>query len=143
MEISKVISDYIENGCEFIGEVIIDAFNERLNEAGEYAFSEAIQIGVNNTLSALYDANVPDNEIIRVVCKYWGIEVKVATKMLVREKQQFVLRELREYLELQGYSEKEIDRIWDEKQVIRKIKLDKELWELKNKPKELFERIGL
>lgn len=143
MEISKVISDYIENGCEFIGEVIIDAFNERLNEAGEYAFSEAIQIGVNNTLSALYDANVPDNEIIRVVCKYWGIEVKVATKMLVREKQQFVLRELREYLELQGYSEKEIDRIWDKKQVIRKIKLDKELWELKNKPKKLFELIGL
>ena len=86
----------------------------------------------------MYDANVSDEEILRVACEHWGITKPEAEDRLIYEKQQAPVRKLRQYLKLQGYKKREIDAFIQEHKVFIKVCHNKELWKLKDAPDKLF-----
>lgn len=133
------VVNYLEKGIKSVGAWALNIYGESLNQAGEQAFSEAIEFGIENTISALYDAKVNDKEICRVVSEHWGISYQEAGDRLVWEKQQATIRALKQYLKLQGYSGIDIDSFMRKSNV--RIRHEKELWKLKDAPEKLFKAL--
>lgn len=133
------VVNYLEKGIKSVAAWALNIYGESLNQAGEQAFSEAIEFGIKNTISALYDAKVNDKEICRVVSEHWGISYQEAEDRLVWEKQQATIRALKQYLKLQGYSGIDIDSFMRKSNV--RIRHEKELWKLKDAPEKLFKAL--
>lgn len=133
------VVNYLEKGIKSVGAWALNIYGESLNQAGEQAFSEAIEFGIENTIAALYDAKVNDKEICRVVSEHWGISYQEAEDRLVWEKQQATIRALKQYLKLQGYSGIDIDSFMRKSNV--RIRHEKELWKLKDAPEKLFKAL--
>ena len=133
------VVNYLEKGIKSVGAWALNIYGESLNQAGEQAFSEAIEFEIKNTISALYDAKVNDKEICRVVSEHWGISYQEAEDRLVWEKQQATIRALKQYLKLQGYSGIDIDSFMRKSNV--RIRHEKELWKLKDAPEKLFKAL--
>ncbi len=112
------VFEFMEEGGKYIDNLALKSYVETLNQAGEKAFSEAIEIGLANTFPTLYEANVDDRIILSVATKHWGIDIKEAEDRLVFEKQQAAIRSLKQYLKLQGYSQKESENFFRETQAI-------------------------
>ena len=126
-----------KKGRNAIGNFAIDFYNEELNRAGDEAFDQAIEIGKEKTIAALYDAKVNDREIVRVVKEYWEIDTEEVEERLIWEKQEAAIRSLRQYLKLEGYDKRDINefmlKIGNDS-----IRQDKELWKLKDNPEKLY-----
>jgi len=60
-------------GGKIVAGLALKLYGESINQSGEAAFSDAIEIGITNTVVSLYDTDVDDEEIIHVSNKYWGI----------------------------------------------------------------------
>lgn len=133
------VVNYLEKGIKSVGAWALNIYGESLNQAGDQAFSEAIEFGIENTVSALYDAKVNAKEICRVVSEHWGISYQEAEDRLVWEKQQATIRALKQYLKLQGYSGIDIDSFMRKSNV--RIRHEKELWKLKDAPEKLFKAL--
>ena len=65
------VKNYLKKGGKFAGEIALEILGESINQAGARAFSDAIEIGIKNTIMALLDTDVSDDEIIRVLNKHW------------------------------------------------------------------------
>ena len=135
------IKEYLATGGKFVGRLALKYYGESLNQAGESAFSEAIEIGIANSIAALYAANVGDKEIIRVMNECWGITAQETEDRLIYEKSQATIRALRQYLKLQGFSTLEIGEFMKLNRVSFKIRHEKELWKLRNDPKKLMKAV--
>lgn len=135
------VLDFIKGGGKLLENLALKLYGETLNQAGEKAFSEAIEIGLENTFATLYEANVDDKIILSVVTKHWGIDLKEAEERLVFEKQQVAIRSLKQYLKLQGYSQKKSENFLRETQAIFKIRHNNDLWKLKDNPEKLYKSI--
>lgn len=92
-------------------------------------------------MAALYDADVDDDEIIRVLNKYWGINRDEAENRLVYEKCQAAIRELERYLKMQGFSAIEINQFMKSNNASIKIRHSNELWKLRRKPEKLMKEV--
>lgn len=132
------IKEYFIEGGKLVTDFALKFYGESLNQAGDVAFSDAIEIGIENTVAALYDADVEDDVIIRMLNKHWGISNDEAEKRLIFEKSQAAIRELRRYLKLQGYSISEIDQFMLLNKASIKIRHNAELRTLKRNPEKLM-----
>ncbi|WP_442761486.1 hypothetical protein [Pseudolactococcus chungangensis] len=81
-DVKKIISE----GSKTVGELLLKSYKNTINQEGVRAFNEAIQIGIQNTVSSLYDADVDDMNIICILNKYWGINRDEAIKLIAFEK---------------------------------------------------------
>lgn len=142
MKINKNdIIETLKDGGKLLGALALRIYGDSLNQAGEQAFSEAIELGIENTVASLYGAKVSDKETIRVVCGHWGISYQEAEERLVGEKQQATIRSLRQYLKLQGYSSLDIKKYMTESKASMRIRHEKDLWNLKDAPEKLFKAL--
>ena len=130
----EVVAYYIKQG----GTALLDVARDVYADGGNRAFEDAIDIGIGNTVSALYEANVSDDKIIHLLNKYWGIKMNEAEDRLLFEKYESVIRALRHYLKMQGYSQSDIQHFMITNRAIIKIKHDRELWKMKDNPEKLF-----
>lgn len=135
------VVDFLKEGGKLLGTLALSFYGETLNQAGEKAFSEALEIGIENTIAALYDAKVDDKEILRVVSEHWGLALNDAEERLIREKQQATIRSLKQHLRLQGYSAREIEIFMRDNMATTQIRHNKDLWKLKNTPEKLVKAI--
>lgn len=144
-DMSKISSDdvkeYLATGGKIVASLALKLYGDSINQAGETAFSDAIEIGIKNTMAALYDADVNDDEIIRVLNKYWGINRDEAENRLVYEKCQAAIRELERYLKMQGFSSIEINQFMKSNNASIKIRHNNELWRLRRKPEKLMKEV--
>ena len=135
------IKEYVKKGGNYVlstaQEILWQDITERENEA----FAQGIEFGIQNTIAALYDAGVEDDNIIQMLGKYWGISMEEALKRLVLEKYNAVSRALTQFLKLEGYSETEIRSFMIQNNVRAKIKRDKELIKFRRKPEELMHKV--
>lgn len=142
---SKISSDdvkeYLAAGGKIVAGLALKLYGDSINQAGEAAFSDAIEIGITNTMAALYDADVDDDEIIRVLNKYWGINRDEAEELLVYEKSQAAIRELERFLKMQGFSAIEIKQFMKSNNASIKIRHSNELWKLRRKPEKLMKAV--
>ena len=132
----------LKRGATNIGVLAFEIYGEIINEESQRAFSDAIEIGIENTIASLYDAGVQDDEIIRVVCEHWGIKKTEAEDRLLYEKSQSTIRSLKHYLKMQGFSKSEVQQFMLSNNVCIKVKKNRELWKLKNNPKKLMKTVG-
>lgn len=135
------VIDFLKEGGKFVGALALKVYGDSLNQVGEQAFSEAIEIGIENTIGSLYEAKVNDKEIIRVVSQRWGICIQEVEERLVWEKYQATISALKQYLKLQGYSNSDIDSFMRENMASAKIRGEKELWKLKDDPEKLLKAV--
>lgn len=133
--------NFFTAGRNYITDLMLETFGDKLNKINEEAYTEAFELGISKTIASLYDTNVKDKEIIRALNKYWGINTEEAEKRIIFEKSQVTIRELRQYLRLQGLSEMKINEFMRTNRVPTKIKNNNELWELRNKPEMLLKQI--
>jgi hypothetical protein len=142
---SKISSDdvreYLAAGGKIVTGLALKLYGDSINQAGEAAFSDAIEIGIANTIAALYDADVEVNEIIRVLNKYWGINRDEAEERLVYENSQAAIRELERFLKMQGFSAIEIRQFMKSNNASIKIRHSNELWNLRRKPEKLMKAV--
>jgi len=135
------VFNFFQNGTCFLENFALNIYGESLNRAGEEAFSDAIDIGIENTIACLYDARVDDQIIIRVVNNQWGIEKAEIENRLVLEKGNAAIRSLRQYLKLQGFSEHEITHFMISNKAAIKIRHNHDLWKMKNNPQKLMKAV--
>lgn len=138
---SDDVKDYLETGGKIVAGLALKLYGESISQAGEAAFSDAIEIGITNTVAALYDSDVEDEEIIRVLNKYWGINRDEAEDRLIFEKSQAAIRELERYLKMQGFSSIDIKHFMKSNNVSVKIRHNNELWKLRHKPEKLMKEV--
>lgn len=132
------IIDYIKTGGKAVGNLALKIYGDSLNKIGEEAFSEAIEIGIANTIASLYDANVDDKTILRIVNEHWGFTIPEIVERLVVEKQQATLRSVKQYLKLNGYSESETTKFLRDNLISSKIRHQPETWEMRDNPQEII-----
>ncbi len=135
------IIDFFKNCKETVGNLMVIFLDKCFSQVKEKGFSEGIEIGIRNTLATLYEANVEDKEIIRVVCEYWEITKQDAENRLIYEKQQAAIHSLKQYLKLQGWTQNEINSFMHEHNAYIKISHNKGLWKLKDAPAKLFKAV--
>ena len=64
MNISKDdIQEYLATGGKVIGDFAVRVYGNSINPVGEGAFSDAVEIGISNTIASLYDVNIEDGEV--------------------------------------------------------------------------------
>ena len=119
----------------------LDDHRNGLNLMERAVFDETVTMGVLRTIGALYDASVDDAEIVRVVHKHWELDEEQIIKRLVFVKEQAVLDSLALYMQCQGFSDAQIGEFMSVHKVRNKVKTDRELWKLKNKPEKLYESV--
>ena len=139
---SEIIREYLVTGGKIVEGLALKIYGNSINEAGNRAFADALEIGITNTIAALYEANVEDNEIINLLNKHWGISRNEAIDRLVFEKKQAPLREVRQYLQMQGLSSQEIHHFMLSNRVSAKLMDNPELRELRRNPSELIKAIN-
>ena len=135
------IFEFLKSGGEFLGTLAFKIYGDSLNQVGEAAFSEAIEIGIENTIASLYEANVDDKEILRIVSEQWGIKLADVEDRLVWEKSRSPIRSLKQYLKLQGFTTGEIDQFMKTNRAAFKIHHNKELWGLRRTPQKLMKAV--
>lgn len=137
----EVVKEYLVKGGKVALRFVRDIYGESINEAGNRAFEEAIEIGIENTVSTLYELKVEDEEIYNLLNKYWGICRDEAIDRLLYEKNHAPLRELKLFLKMQGLSSKEIQHFMISNKVLMKLKKNPELRELRQKPDKLMKAV--
>jgi hypothetical protein len=135
------VKKYLATSGKIVADLVLKSYDDSKNQDKEEIFSDAIEIGIINTISALYDADVNDDEIIRILNKYWGINKDEAEERLIFEKFQAAIRELEGYLKMQGYSAAEIRQFMKSNQASIKIRHNNELWKLRRKPEKLMKEV--
>lgn len=135
------VLEFLKSGGRVLSTLALEVYGESLNQVGEIAFSEAIEIGIENTISSLYEANVDDREILRIVSEQWGIRIEEVEDRLVWEKSQSAVRYLKQYLKLQGFTKSEIVQFMKTNRAIFKIGHNKELWGLRRTPQKLMKAV--
>lgn len=138
---SEIAKEYLKKGGNFVLSVAREVLWEDINERENEAFAQGIEIGIKNTISTLYDANVEDKMIIQLLNMYWGINMDEAVRRLVQEKYSAAIRALTQFLKLKGYSELEIRSFMIKNSVSAKIKENKELIELRRNPEKLMHKV--
>ena len=118
-------NEYLKNGLNFIMDSVETARNDKVKEIEEKGYNDGIQLGIFNTIFALYSANMKDEDIIQITREVWKIEENEIEDILVETKQNFILRKLRRYLKLQGENEKSIRNFFDKNKI--QLNLDKKL----------------
>lgn len=138
---NEYIKEYLKQGKEILGDLFRNIYGESLNRVGEEAFSEAIEKGIENTIASLYDSDVSDYEIIRVLNKFWGINKNEAESRIIYEKDQATIREIKHYLKMQGCSDIRIKEFMKLNRVSIKIRHNNELWKLRRRPEKLMQEV--
>lgn len=135
------IADSLKTGGTFLKDILVEAFGNAVTDATENAFEDAIEIGISNTIRSLYDANVDDKEIIRVVGEHWGLSKDEIINRLLREKKESAIDSLEQYLRLQGNSKYEANELMRQNYAKIYIRNEKELWKLKDNQEVLWKKI--
>ena len=135
------IKEYLKEGKEILGNLFVNIYGESLNRVSEDAFSEAIEKGIENTIASLYDSDVSDDEIIRVLNKFWGINKSEAERRIIYEKSQATIREVKHYLKMQGWSDIRIKDFMKLNRVSIKIRHNNELWKLRRRSEKLIQEV--
>lgn len=135
------VCDFLKKGGVTFCSLVRDYYEDKLNEVGEQAFSDAINVGITNTILCLYEAKVNDKEILRVVNENWGLNVQDIEERIVCVKHSAAINSVRQYLKLQCFSEDEINSYMRKNKISAVINRDKELWKLKDNPAKLLKEI--
>ena len=134
---TKRLGDYLYGAGSYILGAARDVITQHENESVQAEYER----GISRTVAALYDAKIKDDEIVRLIQKYYEITDQEVRKMLHKEKTvEHPCRELHFYLmEEEGYSYDEAYRFIIEHNVPEMLKSERGAWKMS--PKELLKMV--
>ena len=132
------INEWISNGKSIFEYTLLKTAENIISNERAIGFNEAIEIGIEKTITSLYIANIEDEQIRTISNKLWGISTKEINERLNYIKVNMTIDSLKGYLKEQGYSKNKIIQMFRENQAAVKIRHDKKLWKLKDKPESLY-----
>lgn len=138
---AEAVRDFFINGGKIIGNLAISLYGKTLDVAGENAFADAIEIGITNSITALYNADVKDEVILREMAAVWGISKDEAIDRLLIVKGNCAIEALKQHLRLQGWDDAEIRHFMISTHAAHTIRNNHDLWKLKNSPDKLYKAI--
>ena len=136
------VRNFFVNGGKLAGNLFINLYEITLEDSMEEAFGDAIKIGIINTITALYNADVKDEVILRETNAVWGIGKDEVISKLVRIKRKCAVEALKQHLRLQGWNDSEIVQYMISTNAARIISDNHDLLELKNSPDKLYKAIN-
>ena len=134
---SKNFGDYLAS----VGSFLLDATRETVWRHEDESIQEERAAGMATTIAALYEAKVKDEEIIRLVQKYYGVTESDAQEQLRIEKTiEHPCRELQYYLmREEAFSPVEARSFILDHGIVDMLRETRGLWRFP--PKELLKRI--
>ncbi len=134
-----MITEYLQRAGSFV----MGAVRESVNNHESETVNAQVDHDIALTTSALYEAKVDDDMIIRLLQKYWNITEKDAYECLRVEKTiQHPCCAIAEYLmKHEAMTQEEADDIIINQGIIDYLRNDRNAWKLT--PNELLEKAGL
>ena len=134
---SKNFGDYLASAGSFL----LDATREAVWRHEDESIQAERLAGMSTTVAALYDAKVKDEEIIRLIQKYYGVTEREAQEQLRIEKTiEHPCRELQSYLmREEALSADEAREFIINHDAVDLLRETRGLWKLS--PKELLNKI--
>lgn len=131
----------IGNYLSRAGSFFIETTREAVWKYGDERAREEYDSGILITIAALYESKVKDDEIIRLVQKYYGItESDAQEKLRIEKTIEHPCRELQSYLmREEAFSAEEARNFIIEHGTVEMLRETRGLWKLS--PKELCKRI--
>lgn len=123
------------------GSFVVDAVRESSRHHDEDVVFESEDNGIQITTAALYEAKVKDDNIIRILQKFWGITDSNARERLRIEKTiNYPCRSVAEYLMSEdAMTQDEADDFIINRGVLAYLREDRSAWKLS--PKELVSKV--
>jgi hypothetical protein len=130
-------SEYMQRAQLFV----LDVARKSAREHDDAVINNEREVGIMLTISALYDAKVKDEVIIRMLQKYWGLQEMDARERLRIEKTiQHPCVEVADYLmNREALTQEEADDYIYSHRVVDYLRTEKNAWKLS--PEELLKSI--
>ena len=124
-----------------VGSYALDVVRESVIRHNEDVTNESQDIGIQITTAALYEAKVKDDNIIRILQKFWGITDSEARERLRIEKTiNYPYRSVAEYLmSEEAMTQDEADDFIINRGVLDYLREERSAWKLS--PKELVSKV--
>lgn len=122
--------------------VFRDAFDGLVSQECEDVFWRTVELGIENTMRALVEADVEDGAMVSALCEIWGLPRKEAAEMVARLKQKIAVERLEEFLLLKGKRSEAVDKFCREYAVRKRLGSDDGLLKLWDKPKRLYAELS-
>ena len=135
------LTKFLGAGIAEIGNLSLEALACFINDVEEKAYADATETGISHTISALYEADVEDAEIIGLLNKYWEIPQTEAEKRLCFEKSSAAQRAVEHFLKMEGKTKQEIRSFCQKVDIRKKLRENPELRTLRKTPEILIERL--
>lgn len=114
------------------------AFDGLVSRECEDVFLRTVELGIENTMRALIEADVEDGSMVSVLCEVWGLSRKEAAERVVRLKREVAIERLKEYFLLKGKPREVVDKFFMEYAVQKRLSNDDSLFEFWDKPEQLY-----
>lgn len=119
-------------------EVFRDAFDELVSQECEDVFWRTVELGIENTMRALVEADVEDSVMVSALCEVWGLSRKEAAERVAWLKRRIAVERLKEFLLLKGKRSETVEKFCREYAVQKRLSNDDSLLELWDKPEQLY-----
>ena len=117
-----------------------DAFDGLVSQECENVFWRTVELGIENTMRALVEANVEDSAMVSALCEVWGLSRKEAAVAWL--KRRIAVERLKEFLLLKGKRSEAVDKFCREYAVLKRLSDDDSLLELWDKPEQLYAELS-
>lgn len=142
MEInSAAIKDAIAAGSASLIEMIRVSFEDLAADEYEAKIQNVIDVGIENTIRAFLEVNTEDATAVLVLHETWGLPKTEAAEQIANTKRRVALDRLDEFLLLQGFRKEEIEKFYRDYSVLWRLRNEKELFALWNKPDRLYSEL--
>lgn len=128
-------------GPELLG-AFRDAFDGLVSQECENVFWQTVELGIENTMRALVEANVEDSAMVSALCEVWGLSRKEAAERVAWLKRRIAVERLKEFLLLKGKRSEAVDKFCREYAVLKRLSDDDSLLELWDKPEQLYAELS-
>lgn len=139
MEINSANFKEMASRCgeEFL-ETVRGAFDGLVSQECEDIFLRTVELGIENTIRALIEADVEDGSMVAALCEVWRLPRKEAAERVVWLKRKVAIERLEEFLLLKGKRSEMVDKFCREYAVQKRLRNDDGLLEFWDKPEQLF-----
>ena len=143
MEINSANFKEMASRCgEELLETFRGAFDGLVSRECEDVFLRTVELGIENTMRALIEADVEDGSMVSVLCEVWGLSRKEAAARVVWLKREVAIERLKEFLILKGKRSEVVDRFCREYAVQKRLHNDDSLFEFWDKPEQLYRELS-
>ena len=123
-------------------EAFRDALDGLVSQECEDVFWRTVELGIENTMRTLVEADAKDSAMVSALCEVWGLSRKEAAERVAWLKRRIAVERLKEFLLLKGKRSEAVEKFCREYAVQKRLSNDDSLLELWDKPEQLYAELS-